>query len=177
MLAPDGRAADAERGHLDREGNEMHRLITIGIVSALALVASVGFAQDNAELGAAIDAVAAKYAEGWNGGDASACAATYTADATIVDLFGQTFEGRAAIEGSITATLETYPGTTIDIVRTSLEKVSDHLVITDGTWEVRGSTAEGVPTQGFYTIIATNTGGEWLIANGQSKVAPPTPSE
>ncbi|GMR23250.1 MAG: hypothetical protein BMS9Abin37_1662 [Acidobacteriota bacterium] len=155
----------------------MHRSIAIGIVFALALVASVSFAQDNAELEAAIDAVAAKYMEGWNAGDASACAATYTADGTAIDLFGQTFEGRAAIEESVAATLESYPGTTLDIVRTSLHKVSDNLIVTDGTWEVKGSTAEGVPTQGFYTIIATNTDGEWLISTGQSKVAPPMPSE
>ena len=158
----------------------MRRVITMGFVFALAavtMVASVGFAQDNAELEAAIDAVAAKYMEGWNAGDAAACAATYPADGVIVDLFGQTFDGRAAIEESIAATLETYPGTTIDIVRTSLTKVSDNLTVSDGTWEVKGSTAEGVPTQGFYTIIATNTGGEWLISTGQSKVAPPMPSE
>ena len=126
---------------------------------------------------AAIDAVAAKYAEGWNAGDASVCAATYTEDGVSLDLFGSTFEGRAAIEESITTTLETYGESTIDIVRTSLQKVSDNLVISDGTWEVKGSTAEGVPTQGFYTIIATNTGGEWLIFTGQTKVAPPMPSE
>ncbi len=105
------------------------------------------------------------------------CAATYTADAVNIDLFGTTFEGRSAIEESITATFETYGATTIDIVRTSLHKVSDNLVVSDGTWEVKGSTAEGVPTQGFYTIIVTNTGGEWLISTGQAKEAPPMPSE
>lgn len=153
----------------------MRRLTTIGFVFALALVASVGFAQDQSELEAAIDAVAAKYTEGWNAGDASVCAATYTEDGVSIDLFGDTFEGRAAIEESITATLETYAGTTIDIVRTSLHKVNDNLVVSDGTWELEGSTAEGVPTQGFYTIIAVNTGGEWLVSNGQVKVAPPMP--
>ena len=155
----------------------MRRVTTTGFVFALALVASVGFAQDNAELEAAIDAVTVKYMEGWNAGDASVCAATHTADGVVIDLFGQTFEGRAAIEESVAATLETYPGTTLDIVRTSLNKVSDNLMVSDGTWEVKGSTAEGVPTQGFYTIIVTNTGGEWLISTGQSKVAPPMPSE
>ncbi len=155
----------------------MRRVTTIGFVFALALVASAGFAQDNAELEAAIDALAAKYMEAWNAGDASACAAVHTQDGVFIDLFGTTFEGRAAIEESITATLETYSGTTIEIVRTSLNKVSDNLVVSDGTWEVKGSTAEGVPTQGFYTIIVTNTGGEWLISTLQSKVAPPMPSE
>ena len=155
----------------------MRRLTTIGFVFALALVAGVGLAQDNAELEAAIDAVAAKYAEGWNAGDASMCASTYTEDGASIDLFGNTFEGRAAIEESIAAALETYGATTIDIARTSLNKVSENLVVTDGTWEVKGSTAEGVPTQGFYTIIVTNTGGEWLISTGQAKVAPPVPSE
>lgn len=155
----------------------MRRVTTIGFVFALALVASVGFAQDDAELEAAIDAVAAKYMEGWNSRDASVCASAYTADAVIVDLFGQTYEGRATIEESIAATFETYGETTIDIVRTQLHKVSDNVVVSDGTWEVKGSTTEGVPTEGFYTIIATNTGGEWLISTGQSKVAPPVSSE
>ncbi len=159
------------------EGKDMRRVTTIGFVFALALIASVGFAQDNAELEAAIDAITAKYMEAWNAGDASACAAVHTQDGVFIDLFGTTFEGRAAIEESLTAELETYSGTTIEIVRTSLNKVSDNLVVSDGTWEVKGSTAEGVPTQGFYTIIATNTGGEWLISTGQTKVAPPMPSE
>ena len=66
----------------------MRRVITIGFVFALALVASVGFAQDNAELEAAIDAVAAKYMEGWNAGDAAACAATYTGDGEDMELKG-----------------------------------------------------------------------------------------
>lgn len=158
----------------------MRRLTTIGFVFALALVtivASVGFAQDNAELEAAIDALAAKYMEAWNAGDASACAAIHTQDGVSIDFFGTTFEGRAAIEESLTAELETFSGATIDIARTSLHKLSDNLVVSDGTWELKGSTAEGVPTQGFYTIIVTNTSGEWLISTLQSKVAPPVPSE
>jgi len=154
----------------------MRKLNTVLIVSALALLASVGFAQEHsgdADLGAAIDALAAKYTEGWNAGDASVSAAIYAQDGVIVDIFGVTFEGRAAIEESIAQTLETYPGTTIDIVRTSLHQVNDNLMVSDGTWEVKGSTAEGVPTNGFYTIVATHSGGEWIITQAQSKVAPP----
>ena len=155
----------------------MRRVTTIGFVFALALVASAGFAQDNAELEAAIDALATKYMEAWNAGDASACAAIHTQEGVSIDFFGTTFEGRAAIEENLTAELETYSGMTIEIVRTSLNKVSDNLVVSDGTWVVNGSTAEGVPTQGFYTTISTNTGGEWLISNLQVKVAPPMPGE
>jgi len=156
----------------------MRRLNKIGFLLALALCiggAGISSAQDHgdhAELEGVVDALAAKYMEGWNAGDPSACAAIYAPDGVIVDLFGATFSGRDAVGESITATLEAYPGTTIDIVRTSLHKVSDNLVVSDGTWEVKGSTAEGVPTQGFYTIVVTNSGGEWLVSQGQSKVAP-----
>lgn len=160
----------------------MRRLTTIGILLALSLFVGVGLGgsqehEGHANVEAAIDALAAAYMEGWNAGDASACAAIYAEDADIVDLFGITFKGRAAIEGSIAETLEAYPGTTIDIVRTSLHQVNDNLVVSDGTWEVMGSTAEGVPTHGFYTIIVTNTGGEWAVTTGQSKVAPEMPTE
>ena len=160
----------------------MRTLMVVGIVTALVLGASLGFTQeheheDDAELGAAIDAIAAKYAEGWGAGDAAACAAAYTEDAVSVDLFGQTFNGRAAIQESIAQTLETYGSSSITIERTSLHVVNEGLVVSDGNWEVTGSSAEGAPTNGHYSIVATNASGEWLISHGQAKVAPPMMSQ
>jgi uncharacterized protein (TIGR02246 family) len=178
QLAPDGAAPGTDRGHLDEEDYDM-RSLQIGLVVAFALVASFGFGQgDDAEVGAAIDALAAKYEEGWSAGDASVSASIYAQDAVSVDLFGATYEGRAAIEESIAATIESYGASTIDITRTSLYRVNDNIVVSDGTWQVTGSTAEGAPTQGFYTIVAVDSGGAWLISQAQSKVTPPMmPSE
>lgn len=151
----------------------MRTLQTTRLAVLLALLASVGLAQDDADIGAAIDALASKYEEGWAASDASACAAIYTPDAVSVDLFGATHEGLAAVEASIAATIETYGTSTIEITRTSLHQVNDSLVVSDGTWEVTGSSAEEAPTEGFYSIVAVNSGGEWLISHGQVKVTPP----
>ena len=160
----------------------MRKLESISIAIAVTLVvsASVAFAQEHGSHGdaqAAVDALASKYMEGWAAGDAAVCASIYAQDADSVDLFGNKFEGRAAIEESIAGTIEQYAGSTIDIVRTSLHMVNDSLFVSDGTWEVKGSAAEGVPTKGFYTVIATQQGGEWLITSGRAKVAPTMPGE
>lgn len=158
----------------------MRRLTPISIVGTLALVSAVVFAQEvsaPAEIEAAIEALEAQYTEGWNAGDASACAAIYTEDGETIDPYGNTHRGRAAIETNLAETLETYSGSTITLTRTSLYVVTDDVVVSDGTWEVTGSTAEGAATEGFYTVIATKTGDEWLLTTGQSKVAPEIPTE
>ena len=148
----------------------MRNVYTITIALIMALAPSM-YAQDVEE---AVDALAAKYVEGWNAGDAAMCASIYTENGDSVDLAGQRFEGRAAIEQSIAQTLEVYSGSTIKIERTTLHQVNDDLVVSDGIWEVMGaSAAEGVPTSGFYTIIAVRDGDTWLIEAGRAKAAPP----
>ena len=124
------------------------------------------------EAGQAIDALAAKYVEGWKAGDASMCASIYAEDADVIDLGGQTFKGRSAIEESISQTLESYPGSSISIERTTLHVVSPNVVVSDGAWRVDGAVGENLPTEGFYTIVASRASGEWLIVSGRTKVAP-----
>lgn len=157
----------------------MRTVINIITICTLALVSGAALAQEEgpAELEAAVDALIEQYTEGWNAGDASMCAATYREDGESIDLYGNTHRGREAIEANIAETLETYSGTTIEITRTSLHVVSDDVVVSDGTWEVTGSTPQGAPTEGFFTVILTKTGEEWLTTTGQAKVAPPMPTE
>ncbi|HXV64470.1 MAG TPA: SgcJ/EcaC family oxidoreductase [Vicinamibacteria bacterium] len=126
----------------------------------------------------AIDALAAKYVEGWKAGDAAMCASIYAEDADVIDFAGQTFEGRSAIEASIAQTLEGYPGTSLSIERTTFHLVSPDVVVSDGVWRVEGSVGENLPTEGFYTVVASRGSGEWLIVSGRTKVAPePVSSE
>lgn len=157
----------------------MRTLTLIATVCTLALVSGAALAQPDgpAEIEAAVDGLIEQYTEGWNAGDASMCAATYREDGESIDLYGNTHRGRAAIEANLAETLETYSGTTIEITRTSLYSVSDDLVVSDGTWEVMGSTPQGAPTEGFFTVILTKSGDEWLTTTGQTKVAPPMPTE
>lgn len=157
----------------------MRTLIMIATICVPALVSIAAIAQEEGqvEIEAAADALIEQYTEGWNAGDASMCAATYREDGESIDLYGNTHRGRAAIEANIAETLETYSGTTIAITRTALHVVSDDVVVSDGTWEVMGTTPQGAPTEGFFTVILTKSGDEWLTTTGQAKVAPPMPTE
>lgn len=140
----------------------------------VALVGSSLAAQESTPE-AALDALAQKYMEGWKAGDAAACASIYSEDADLVDFMGQGFEGRAAIQESIGKTLEAFQGSSIQLTRTSIHTVKPDLVASDGTWEVTGARAPGMPTKGFYTVIVAKTGDAWHIISSQSKVPPAMP--
>ena len=127
------------------------------------------------ELEQALDALEQKYEEGWSQGDAAACASVYSEDANLVDFFGAKFASKAAIQENIAQTLQTFGKSTIDIARTNLHVVSPNVIVSDGTWEVKGSAAEGAPTKGFYTVIVQKHGDMWHVVSNQSKVAPPMP--
>lgn len=155
----------------------MRQQVTTGIALALVLMAGAVYAQEagQSDVEAAVDALATKYMEAWAAGDPAMMAALYTEDADSVNGFGEMFEGRDAIQESAADILEMYAGSTIDIQGTSAQVVNDAVVIADGAWEVQGATpAEGVPTSGFYTIILTKSGDEWLIRSSRVKVPPPS---
>jgi uncharacterized protein (TIGR02246 family) len=121
----------------------------------------------------AIDAIAQKYSEAWKAGDAAGCASIYSEDADVIDFMGMSAKGKAAIQESITKTLGTYPGSSIQIVRTGIHPVSADVVVSDGTWEVTGAKApEGAPTKGFYTVVVAKQGDAWQVVSGRTKVAP-----
>jgi uncharacterized protein (TIGR02246 family) len=149
-----------------------------GIMKALAafcfaaLTASSLSAQD-ASVEQALDALAQKYTESWNAGDAAGCASVYSDDADVVDFMGMSAKGKAAIQESLTKTLGTFPGTSIQLVRTGIHPVSADVAVSDGTWEITGGTpADGAPTRGFYTVVVAKQGETWLLVAGRTKVAP-----
>jgi uncharacterized protein (TIGR02246 family) len=117
----------------------------LAITCLVTLTGAVSSAQE-ATVEQAIDAIAQKYSEAWKAGDAAGCASLYSDDADVVDFMGMSAKGKAAIQESITQTLSTYPGSSIQIVRTGIHPVSADVVVSDGTWEVTGAKApEGRP--------------------------------
>jgi uncharacterized protein (TIGR02246 family) len=152
-------------------GKEIVRALTLA--TFLAFAAAPLFAQDPA-VEQAIDALAQKYADSWKAGDAAGCASIYSDDADIIDFMGVTAKGKAAIQESIAKTLSTYPGSSIQIVRTGIHTVSADVVVSDGTWEITGGTpAQGAPSNGFYTVVVARQGDLWQVVSARTKVAPP----
>ncbi|MGH7820318.1 MAG: YybH family protein [Candidatus Binatia bacterium] len=149
---------------------------TIAILCFASLTASFAGAQD-AQFEGAVDAVAQKYADAWKAGDAAACASLYSDDADVIGLDGVTAKGKAAIQESLAQSLATFPGSSLQIVRTGIHVVSPDVVVSDGTWEITGGqrqpAAEGAPTKGFYTVVLTKEGDTWQIVANRSKVPPP----
>ncbi len=116
-----------------------------------------------------------KYSEAWKAGDAAACAALYSDDADAISFDGVAAKGKAAIQESIAQSLATFPGSSLQIVRTGIHVVSPDVVVSDGTWELTGARpAEGAPTKGFYTVVLAKQGDTWQIVANRSKVPPPS---
>jgi uncharacterized protein (TIGR02246 family) len=142
-------------------------------ISCLLALTGASLAAQEATVEQAIDAIAQKYSEAWKAGDAAGCASIYSEDADVIDFMGMSAKGKAAIQESITKTLGTYPGSSIQIVRTGIHPVSADVVVSDGTWEVTGAKApEGAPTKGFYTVVVAKQGDAWQVVSGRTKVAP-----
>ncbi len=146
----------------------------IAILCFASFTASFAAAQD-AQFGEAVDAVAQKYAEAWKAGDAAGCAALYSDDADVIGLDGITAKGKAAIQEAIAQSLATFPGSSLQIIRTGIHVVSPDVVVSDGTWEITGAQpAAGAPMKGFYTVVLAKQGDVWQIIANRSKVPPPT---
>ena len=154
----------------------MRRLTAIGSIAFLALFSSYAIAQHegHADMEAVVDAINGEFKECWDNTDAAACAALYTEDGESMDPAGMIYKGRAAIEAGLAETFTQFGDSKITIERTSLHVVNDTLVVADGTWTVSAG-AEGMPTNGFFTMFVTQVDGEWLVAADQAKVAPPMP--
>lgn len=151
----------------------MKSTVLLGVALAMA---SPLAAQDTSGIEQAVDALAQTYMDGWSQGDAAACASIYAEDADLMDFMGASVKGRAAIQESIAQTLQTFGSSTIKIERTSIHAIGSDVAVSDGTWEVMGSSAQGAPTQGFYTVILMMKDGAWKIVSGRSKVPPPMPA-
>lgn len=113
---------------------------------------------------AAIRQTGDTYETAYDAGDAKSIAAHFTADAEYVDEQGNVYQGRAAIEGAMTAYFAENPGCQIEINIDSLRFVSAGVAVEDGTTTV-SPTGDAEPITSRYTAVHVKTNGKWLAAS------------
>ncbi|MDB5406227.1 MAG: nuclear transport factor 2 [Rhodospirillales bacterium] len=124
----------------------------------------------------AADAVATKWADTYNKGDASGIAGIFTEDGTFVTPGGPVLSGRQAIEKSIADRMKL--GWTQETV-----KVRDAHPVGDAVWAIGEYTLIGSGQNGGKQIsgpwveVLTRDGGTWHMRVLMASTAPPPPAE
>ncbi len=108
---------------------------------------------------------AAKFVKAYSEGDAKAVAEQFTEDAEYVDQDGNTFQGRKAIEQTLTKFFKDNPGSKLDLSVESVRQVAPGVMIEDGSSVVnRPSRA---PERARYTAVHVKVEGKWLVASAR----------
>jgi uncharacterized protein (TIGR02246 family) len=139
---------------------------TIALFASLsALLAAVSLAQDSADTSpekAAVMANDRAYEAAYAKADVKALADFFAEDAQYTSDDGQTFDGRAAIEGSIKAAFQTSKGAKLAIKLDSVRVLSPEVVMEKGSTTV---TAKDGDTNGAqYAAIYVKKDGKWKIS-------------
>lgn len=112
----------------------------------------------------AVRAMAEVFTRAYDAGDAKAVAALYTDDAEFIDEFGDSLEGRAAIQGFYEAMFQERRGAKITILIDSLRFLGPDAAKEAGHTKV--APAEGEPTSlRRYTVLYVKQGGHWLYSS------------
>jgi uncharacterized protein (TIGR02246 family) len=124
----------------------------------------------------AFDAVRTEWEALANADDAAAVAAFYTEDAVFVDAYGNVYNGRAAIQGYLEASLPTGSGLTIQ--KSDMVFHGD-IVATSGTFSqmVSGPEGEETMTGLWQTVSFFQPDGSILIRMHQSMLPAEPPPE
>jgi uncharacterized protein (TIGR02246 family) len=152
----------------------MRDLILWITVFMLASVVSTPLLAQSTEDQEAISAIAPQWAEAWNRGDAKAIGDMYTDDADYVEMTGQSFKGREAIEAAFADMMATmFEGTKISIEMTATRFIKPDLAVGDSNWEITGlpeTEGEAPPSKGTATVVAVKQDGKWLITSHRSRI-------
>ena len=108
---------------------------------------------------------AAKFVKAYGEGDAQAIAAQFTEDGEYVDDDGNVFQGRKAIEETLSEFFKQNKGSTIELNIDSVRQVGPGVMVEDGT-----STAQcpsKAPQRSRYTAVHVKVNGEWLTASAR----------
>jgi uncharacterized protein (TIGR02246 family) len=117
------------------------------------------------------------FAEAMNAGDAAAAASFYTDDGVRVGAFGDTQQGRAAIEAAYARLLqETMAGARLDQERGTVRILTPGLAVWQGRLLIALPGAEA-PIRGHVVQVMKREGDRWLILEGHPKIFPPPPME
>jgi len=120
-------------------------------------------AQQSADEGA-IRQMDEGFLKAYGQGDAKAVAAYFTADAEYVDELGNVFQGRAAIEDSMTEFFDENPGCKLEMNVDTIRFVSPGIAVEDGTTTI--TRTKGDPTvDSLYTAVHVKIDGKWLVAS------------
>jgi uncharacterized protein (TIGR02246 family) len=111
----------------------------------------------------AIGALVGTFIKGFDAGDATATAATYTETAVVVDEEGARVEGRAAIREQYAAFFKDKPGSKIAIEVGSLKFLGSETALEEGRATIRAAGA-GSPEVTRFTTVYVKQGGKWLQA-------------
>src|SRR5262249_31300344 len=108
---------------------------------------------------------AAKFVKAYGDGDAKGIAAQFTEDGEYVDADGNVFQGRKAIEETLSDFFKEHKGSTIDLSVESVRQVGPGIMIEDGTSTVHRP--KQAPERSRYTAVHVKVNGEWLTASAR----------
>jgi uncharacterized protein (TIGR02246 family) len=149
------------------------------LVSASAALAGLSFAQesaDNSPEKAAVMANDRAYEAAYAKADAKALGDFFADDAQYTADDGQTFDGRAAIEGSIRAGFEARKGSKLAINLDSVRVLSPEVVLEKGSTTVTQKSGEISGAQ--YAAIYVKKDGKWKISQLiETPLADPSPHD
>ena len=153
-------------GGANSRSKQYHSMKIIALLmSASVVLAGLSFAQesaDNSPEKAAIIANDRAYEAAYAKGDVKALADFFADDAQYTADDGQTFDGRAAIEGSIKAAFQARKGSKLAINLDSVRVLSPEVVLEKGSTTVTGKSGETSGAQ--YAAIYVKKDGKWKIS-------------
>jgi ketosteroid isomerase-like protein len=139
------------------------------VTTVLVGLAGGGNASEPTDIGLAVRAAAAAYADAFNRGDYAALADQWVESATLAE-GSSLLEGRAAIAASIRRWREGHPGCSMTIKVEAIEPIAEPLARVSGTLSfIR--TAGGKPVVSRFSTLRVKEGETWRIL--ESVVVPP----
>jgi len=153
--------------------------IIVLLVAAIATLAGIGFAQESADNSPEKTAIMANdraYEAAYAKGDVKALTDFFAEDAQYTADDGQTFDGRAAIEGSIKAAFQARKGSKLTINLDSVRVLAPEVVLEKGSTTVTEKSGETSGAQ--YAAIYIKKDGKWKINQLiESPLADPSPHD
>lgn len=127
----------------------------------------------------AIDRLAVDWAAAFHQGDAKTLAGFYTDDAVRISQEAGTVIGRAAIEKEFATNFAgPWKGSKITIKVGNTYPIGTDVAVSEGTWEVSGTDADGQPitADGYFVNTLVKKADAWVIASNAVVPRAPVPA-
>lgn len=105
------------------------------------------------------------FAKAYASGDAAAVAAHFTTDAEYVDESGTLFQGREAIEKTLTEYFAEHPQCTLEMDIDTIRFISPGVAVEDGSTTIIHDEDGSIPVDSRYTTVHVIIDGKWLAAS------------